>query len=114
MAREIFCQFRGVKIFTICQVHKQTTSSRSIVHYLKYMQSCTLPAALHFPMETTSVHVFCLPRKTIKLQMYTHSDSFQYAKQRKGGRVRSFGGFTWLSIDKKASSLSSSRRVLAK
>ena len=46
-------------------------------------------------METTSVHnVFCLPRKTIKLDMYTHSDSFRYAKQRKGGRVRSFGGFT--------------------
>ena len=54
-------------------------------------------------METTSVHnVFCLPRKTIKLHMYTHSDSFRYAKQRKGGRVRSFGGFTWLPIDKKS------------
>ena len=59
-------------------------------------------------METTSVHnVFCLPRKTTKLHMYTHSNSFRYAKQHKGGRVRSFGGFTWLPIDKKASSLSS-------
>ena len=38
----------------------------------------------------------------------THSDSFRYAKQRKGGRVRSLSsGFTWLPIDKKASILSS-------
>ena len=43
--------------------------------------------------------------QTIKL--LTHSDSFRYAKQRKGGRVRSFGGFTWLPIDQKASSFSS-------
>ena len=47
---------------------------------------------------------FGLPRKTIKLQMYTHSDSFRCAKQRKGGRVRSFGG---LQSTKKVSTLSS-------
>ena len=29
------------------------------------------------------------------------------AKLREGGRVRSFGGFAWLPIDKKASSFSS-------
>ena len=38
---------------------------------------------------------------------YTRSDSLRYAKQRKGGHVRSFGGFVWLPIDKKASSFSS-------
>ena len=32
----------------------------------------------------------------------TRTDSFRYAKQRKGGRVRSFGGFTWLPIAKKS------------
>ena len=42
--------------------------------------------------------VICLTRKTIKL--HTHSDSFRYEKQRKGGSVRSSGGFTWLPIDK--------------
>ena len=31
--------------------------------------------------------VVCLTRKTIKL--HTHSDSFRYAMQRKGGRTRS-------------------------
>ena len=36
--------------------------------------------------------VICLTRKTIKL--HTQSDSFRYVKQHKGGRVRSFGGFT--------------------
>ena len=45
-------------------------------------------------------NVICLTRKTIKL--HTHSDSFRYVMQRKGGRTRSLGGFTWLSIDKKS------------
>ena len=43
--------------------------------------------------------VICLSRKTIKL--YTHFDSFRYAKQSKGGSVRSLDGFMWLPIDKK-------------
>ena len=47
----------------------------------------------------------CINNQTIKL--YTHSDSFRYAKQCKGGHVRSFGGFAWLPIDKKVSSFSS-------
>ena len=47
--------------------------------------------------------VICLTRKTINL--HTLSDCFRYTKQRKGGRVRSFGGFTWLPIDKKKESV---------
>ena len=43
--------------------------------------------------------VIYLTCKTIKL--HTHSDSFRYWKQRKHGGVSSFGGFTWLPIDKK-------------
>ena len=35
----------------------------------------------------------------------TSFDSFPYAKQCKGESARSSGGFTWLSIDKKASVL---------
>ena len=51
-------------------------------------------------------NALCIKNETIKLHM--RSDSFRYAKQRKGGRVRSFGGFfAWLPIDKKASSVSS-------
>ena len=46
-------------------------------------------------------HVICLTRTTIKL--HKHSDSFQYAIQRKGGSTHSFGGFTWLPIEKKKS-----------
>ena len=41
------------------------------------------------------------------IKLHTWSDSFRYLKQRKGGSVRPLGGFTWLPIDKKASSFSS-------
>ena len=64
-------------------------------------------------------NVIYLTRKTITL--HTHSDSFQYAKQCKGGRVPSFGGFMWLPIDTKKRPVFlprtfiffSSRRILA-
>ena len=36
------------------------------------------------------------------IKLHTWSDSFRYLKQRKGGRVRPLGGFTWLPINKKA------------
>ena len=45
-------------------------------------------------------------KQSIKQLNNMNSDSFRYAKQRKGGRVR-FGGFAWLPIDKKVSSFSS-------
>ena len=55
---------------------------------------------LGFEMTSNFRDTSPLTRKTIKL--HTHSDSFRYAMQRKGGRTRSLGGFTSLSIDKKS------------
>ena len=54
---------------------------------------------------------FAYRAKQFKLCMYTHSDSFRYAKQRKGGCVHSFGGFTWLPMDKKKASTLSSKNL---
>ena len=45
-------------------------------------------------------NALCINNETIKL--HTHSDSFRCAKQRKGGRVRSFGGFCVVANQQKS------------